>query len=316
MTSRRFRCITAEAPDTDAAECALAEAVASGASGAEQRDTGEGVTLLLYAPEERAAEVARAARAVLGAGAVSAPAAVEDTDWSEAWKQALAPVEVSPRLRIRASFEASPPAPGQAELVIDPGQAFGTGTHESTRLALRGLVALDTRPGGAAALGPASRVLDVGTGSGVLALAALRLGAGRAWGLDLDPLAAPAARDNARANGLAGRLALFTGPVGALRPGARFDAVLANLLRRELEPIAAALVSLVQPDGWIVIGGLLDAEVAGWLERATALGLALEERFAQTDASGVAWAGLVMRLRRPNRPDPPAGRSAPPPADA
>lgn len=292
MTTRsRFRCITAAAPDAETAERALAEAVACGATGAEQRESEGRVTLLLYAPDADAPAVARAARAVLGDAAVSMPQPVEDADWSEAWKASLAPVEISPRLRIRASFEDSAPAPGQAELVIDPGQAFGTGTHESTRLALRGLVAV------AGGLGPATRVLDVGTGTGVLALAALQLGAGRALGLDLDPLAAPAARENARANGLAGRLALFTGPVGALRASARFDLVLANLLRRELAPIAPELVQHLQPAGWIVIGGLLDEEVPDWVERADVLGLALAERFAQSDASGVAWAGLVMRRR-------------------
>jgi ribosomal protein L11 methyltransferase len=290
----RFQCVVAEAPDLERAERALAEAMAAGATGAEQREAGArgsgegGVTLLLYAADADAGAVRAAAEAVLGAFAVTVEAVVEQ-DWSEAWKEGLRPVEVSPRLRIRPSFDASPARPGQRDLVIDPGQAFGTGGHESTRLALEGLDALRRE------VRVTPRVLDVGTGTGVLALAALALGARRAVGLDLDPLAAPAARENASRNGEAAHLDVFTGPVEALAPEVRFHGIVANLLRRELEPLIEALARRVEPGGWLVFSGLLDEEVDELCARFASAGIAREAVLRARDASGVLWAGLLMR---------------------
>ncbi len=289
--SPRFQRRVARAGDEEAAGRALAEAVAAGASGAEQRESEAGVTLWVYAPFAASAAVERALVAVLGRDAVEAPDEVEERDWSQAWREGLRAIEVSPRLRIRPSFDASPGRAGQRDLVIDPGQAFGTGGHESTRLALAWLDALrgDLAAGGG--------MLDVGTGTGVLALAALALGAPRALGLDLDPLAASAALENARANGLAERLGVFIGPIEAIDPSRRFSVVAANMLRRELEPLTGALASRVQPGGWIVIAGLLAEEVAGWSERCAAAGLEVAGARQERDASGVSWAGLLMRAR-------------------
>ena len=97
-------------------------------------------------------------------------------------------------------------------------------------------------------LAPGARILDVGAGSGILALAALRLGPGSAVAFDLDPLAAAASRENAVANGLAGRLEVFMGPLEALRP-TPFDLVLANLLKTELLPLVEGIAALHRP-GW------------------------------------------------------------------
>ncbi|MGE4651027.1 MAG: 50S ribosomal protein L11 methyltransferase, partial [Myxococcota bacterium] len=174
------------------------------------------------------------------------------------------------------------------ELLIDPGQAFGTGAHESTRLALEWVVAI--APG----LAAGARVLDVGTGSGVLALAALSLSDARAVVFDLDPLAGSAARENAEVNGLADRLAGFTGPLGALRGGESFELVVANLLASELRPIFVPLVERVAPVGRLVLSGLLAAECAPLLATGEAAGLRLEGERRREDGSGVAWASLCM----------------------
>ncbi len=288
----RFACITARAVDVAAAEHALAEALAAGAIGAEQREAGE-VTLLVYAPASESGAVACALARVLGPETVSAPEAVEAVDWSEAWKAGLRPIEVSERLRIRTSFESSPARAGQRDLVIDPGQAFGTGGHESTQLALAWIDALRGE------LGAPPGILDVGTGSGVLALAALALGAPRALAFDVDPLATAAARDNARANGLAAGLELFTGPLDALARGARFAGIAANLLSRELDPLFEALASHLQPGGWIVISGLLETERERWCERAERARLAVAGERREIDASGTGWIGLLMRHSPP-----------------
>ena len=281
--------IIARARDLDAAEHALAEAIAAGASGAEQREEGRVVTLIVYAPAEMADAVRGAIAQVLGASAVGEPTAVEPVDWSQAWKAGLRPVEVSERLRIRASFETSPARAGQRELVIDPGQAFGTGGHESTRLALAWIDALRGE------LTAAPGILDVGTGSGVLALAALALGAPRAIGCDLDPLAANAARANARANGLADRLDVFVGSTDALAPGARFAGIAANLLSREHDPIFEELATRVQPGGWLAISGLLESEGERFAVRGERAGLRRAGALREVDASGTAWIALLMR---------------------
>src|SRR5262245_52457935 len=262
-----FDCIAARAPDRASAERALAEALAAGAVGAEERELESGITLLVYAPAPAARGVADALVRALGAQAVTGPERVEPVDWSEAWKIGLRPIEVSERLRIRTSFETTPARAGQRDLVIDPGQAFGTGGHESTRLALAWIDALRgelARPPG---------ILDVGTGSGVLALAALALGAPCALGCDLDPLATAAARANARANPLGGRLDVFTGSLAALSPRARFAGIAANLLSRELDPLFEPLAAHLRPQGWLVISGLLEAERDRWRARGERAGL-------------------------------------------
>lgn len=279
------------------AERVLAEAVDAGATGAEERDaparrSPRGTELVLYAPDERAEAVRRAVQAVAGAGArVGDVEPVPEVDWSQAWKRGLAAVEVSPRLVVRPPFVPFALAPGQREVVIDPGQAFGTGGHASTRLALALLDAERAR------LGPASRVLDVGTGSGVLALAAVVLGAGRAVALDLDPLAARAARAAAGANGCSERLAVFAGPLAALA-GARFDLVLANLLKRELLPVVPGIATRLARGGCAVISGLLAAE-HGEVEAALGgAGLRVARTLEERDATGDHWLGLTATPSR------------------
>jgi ribosomal protein L11 methyltransferase len=243
--------------------------------------------LLLYAPAAAAAAVVRAVRAALLAPErVAEPEPVEEVDWSQAWRTGLGVLSISPRLRVRPSFAEEPPAPGQAELVIDPGQAFGTGGHASTRLALEWVAELAPR------LAPGARVLDVGTGSGVLALAALRLSEARAVGLDLDPLATEAAAENARRNGLAARLDLVRGSVAALA-AAGFDLVLANLLRSEALPLLAGLAARTRPGGHAVFSGLLAGEGEEFRRALAAAGLHTQGERRQLDPSGESWLALL-----------------------
>src|SRR6185369_4716521 len=120
-------------------------------------------------------------------------AEVPDEDWGEGWKKDLRPLDVG-RVRVRPSWIDAPPPPGAVEVVLDPGMAFGTGSHPTTALCLAGLSDLLAGRAGAS-------VLDVGTGSGLLAIAARKLGAGRVAGNDEDPIAVEVARENAERNG-------------------------------------------------------------------------------------------------------------------
>src|SRR5512138_3648472 len=142
--------------------------------------------LVAWFPDRASAEGARAAHG----GEV---AEVAEEDWGEGWKKHFAPLDVG-RVRIRPSWIAAPPPPGAVEVVLDPGMAFGTGSHPTTSLCLAALSQL-------LAQRPGASVLDVGTGSGILAIAAHRLGARRVAANDDDPKAVEVARENARRNG-------------------------------------------------------------------------------------------------------------------
>lgn len=296
--SADFVRLRARPRDALSLELAPSAAIEAGAAGVEERaaeDRGEegersglDVTdLLVYTATRHEAAVCAALEE---AGAtVTASEPVEDVDWSLAWRDGLAPVEIGDRLVVVPAFLAHAPKPGQAVVAIEPGQAFGTGGHASTRLALALLCDVP------AVQVAGARVLDVGTGSGVLALAALRLGARLAVGFDLDSLAAPAARENAERNGLGPGLRVFTGPAAALRPGG-FDLVLANLLKRELLPVAAEVAACVRaPQGALVLAGLLAHERDEIASAFAPLGLAIAAERTETDATGDTWLGLTLR---------------------
>jgi ribosomal protein L11 methyltransferase len=286
----RFSRIEVRAHDVTVAERAMGEAWEAGVVGLEQRDAAEGaVLLILYAPVAQGDAVREALqRALAGAAEVTPPVPEPEVDWSTAWRSGLKAIEISPRLVVRPPFAEFEPRPGQACVVIEPGQAFGTGSHDSTRLALELLDALERgRIEGA-------RTLDVGCGSGVLALAALALGAGHALGFDLDPLAVQAAAANARSNGRELHFQLFTGPLEAIT-GLQFDLVLVNLLRTELLPLSSGLARLTGSGGTLIASGLLASERAEACARFEATGFRVEGDRESTDPRGEHWVGLVMR---------------------
>jgi ribosomal protein L11 methyltransferase len=175
---------------------------------------------------------------------------IEAGDWAESWKRGLAPIEIGRRLVIRPSWCAYEAAPGQAVLTLDPGLAFGTGHHETTRLCLEAIEAFFDDPGRAAA-----RVLDVGAGSGILALAAAALGRGPVLAVDNDPEVLPVAAANLRLNRLEDRVLLAAAGPEAVR--GVFDLVLANLHQGALLRLAPVLADLCAPGGRLVLSGLL-----------------------------------------------------------
>jgi ribosomal protein L11 methyltransferase len=187
----------------------------------------------------------RAAAEAAAEGRGGEVAVVPDQDWGEVWKRGLEPLVIG-RAFVRPSWIAAEAPPGMAEIVLDPGMAFGTGTHPTTSLCLAALSdLLAARPG--------ARVLDVGTGSGLLAIAAKKLGAGQVAGNDDDPIAVRVARENAALNGV--DLDLNERDVGAQR--GPFDLVLANILANTLVELAPALAAQLAPGGVVLLSGIL-----------------------------------------------------------
>jgi ribosomal protein L11 methyltransferase len=280
---KRFVSIPVEVGSAELGDRVAAEAHFAGAAGLEER----GSSLLVYAPENRADAVLRALRDCAG-DAVGEPSLLEDVDWASSWRKGLKVVEISPRLAIRPSFLEHRGRAGQTTLVVDPGQAFGTGGHASTRLALVLLEEL------ASDELVESEVLDVGSGTGVLALAALALGARRAVAHDIDPLAGAATRANAAANGLSGRLLVFTGTLEAI--GSRgFDVVLANMLFTDLQPLLGSIASYTRPRGISIFSGLLEGDRGAMEGSLARLGLRVEAARMETDPAGDRWLGILTR---------------------
>ena len=174
---------------------------------------------------------------------------VEEADWADAWKAYFPVMRVGRGLVIRPTWRRHRRAPEDVVLALDPGMAFGTGLHPTTRLCLTGVEELADRGVLAGA-----RVLDVGCGSGILAIAALKLGAASALGLDTDPIAIEATIANARRNALVRRLRAREGSLPSGQ--APFDVVLANLIAGLLVPLAGGLENEVRPGGVLLASGI------------------------------------------------------------
>ena len=170
---------------------------------------------------------------------------LDDQVWERAWMDDFAPMRFGERLWIVPSWSASPD-PQAVNLKLDPGLAFGTGTHETTALCLEWLDRADLT---------GKAVLDFGCGSGVLAIAALLLGAGNATGTDIDPQALTASEDNARNNGVADALRLYL-PEN-LPADYRCDVLVANILAGPLVELAGQLASYCRPGGSLALSGIL-----------------------------------------------------------
>jgi len=279
-----------ETADAGVAERVAAEGWGAGASGLEEREGSEGRTsILLYAPGDRLPHLQQAL-AALPDITVFDPVAVEATDWSQAWRQGLEAVRVGAWLVVRPSWVEVEREAECREVVMDPGQAFGTGAHVSTRLALEWIESAAREE---AAFCADTRILDVGVGSGVLALSALRLGAGHAVGFDLDPLAGTSARRAAERNGLGGRFEAFVGPIAAVA-GARFDWVFANLLKSEMLPIAGEIAQATRPGGRAVFSGLLRSECDEVRSALARVGFEAGRLRSGVDANGDDWVSLLM----------------------
>ncbi len=193
---------------------------------------------------------------------------VADEDWANAWKEHYHPVRIGRRFLVRPLWIDVPRDSDRITLDLDPGMAFGTGLHPTTQLCLEALEDLDLA---------GKRVLDLGTGSGILAIAAMKLGAAECLALDVDSVAVEAARGNLAVNGLADGVTIGQGTLPLPSPR-RFDVVLANIIARVIVDLAADLAASLEPGGVLVASGIIDEreeEVASALE---AVGLSVETR--------------------------------------
>ena len=182
--------------------------------------------------------------------------AIEDQDWTRAWMDLFHPMCFGRRLWIYP-WNIDPPADAADAIIVrlDPGLAFGTGTHPTTALCLEWLDGCEL---------DGSSVLDYGCGSGVLAIAALKLGAARVVGVDNDPQALAASQDNAERNGVADRLALFSPDAFSEAP---FDFLVANILAGPLEELAPLFARCVKPGGGLALSGILRGQETALVKR-------------------------------------------------
>jgi ribosomal protein L11 methyltransferase len=191
----------------------------------------------------------------LGSAGGSAGISVEqvaDQDWNETWLKSIKPVLIGSRVFVRQSWNTEQAPPGTVELVIDPKRAFGSGYHATTQLLVEWLA--EEIHGG-------ERVLDIGTGSGILAMVALRLGAIKAVGIDNDPAAIECASENAALNGFGSELQLLVGStenIGA----AIFELIVANIDRNNLLAFAGGLGENLRRDGRLFLSGLQAEDLA------------------------------------------------------
>jgi ribosomal protein L11 methyltransferase len=209
---------------------------------------------------------------------------VHDEDWAESWKRHFHPIRVG-RVWVIPSWHVGEIGirEGDITLVLDPGMAFGTGTHPSTQLCLKAIQD---------AVNPGDSVLDLGCGSGILSITALKFGASDALAVDIDPLAVHATIQNAQANGVA---ELLTSQIGSLEIAQAwecpFDLVLANILARVIVGMAAeGLAQTVKPGGLFVGAGIIQEQLADVREALEGVGLRVVEQLEDGD-----WVAVIAR---------------------
>jgi ribosomal protein L11 methyltransferase len=201
-----------------------------------------------------------------------------EDDWANAWKKHYHVQRIGQRIVIKPPWQEHVPQPDEVVIELDPGMAFGTGLHPTTRMCLQ---ALEEH------LKPGAKVLDLGTGSGILAIAAAKLGAGSVLALDSDPLAVKAARANVWANGVQNLVAVEHGSLD--KATEKFELVLVNILARVIIELAGqGLVDRVRPTGLVIAAGIIEDQEAEVTAALREQGLEIVERRQEKD-----WVTLV-----------------------
>ena len=254
-------------------------------------DLDKPVTIKAYFPvDDEAGEKVERLRSALGHLSFLRPVEalmtrrLAEEDWANAWKEHYHVLHIGQRLVIVPSWREYAPAPGEAVLRLDPGMAFGTGLHPTTQACLERLETL---------VEPGMSVLDVGTGSGILGIAAARLGAASVLAVDTDPVAVAAARGNVALNGLVDVIAVREGslPLPAAWGASAFDLVLANIIGRVIMELAGHLVRAVRPGGIVIASGIIVEQAQAVEEHLLAAGF----RRLRDDTDG-DWVTLTLTV--------------------
>ena len=205
-------------------------------------------------------------------------------NWEEIWKRGLGPRRVTPRLVVAPSWTDPGLKEGEILIEIDPGMAFGTAEHETTRGCLRLLDGV-VRPG--------ARLADVGSGSGILSIAAAKLGAAHVLAVESDPLAIEPAQENVRRNGVDQVVSVVERLATPewLSESGPFDGIVSNIEGPALVPLLSGFSQALSPSGWLILGGILANERAEVLDAATRSGLVLHD----ADTEGQWWSAHFER---------------------
>lgn len=209
---------------------------------------------------------------------------VEDDDWATAWKSFFKPLVIG-KIVVKPTWEQFDAQPGQIILEIDPGMAFGTGNHPTTRMCLLALQRL-IRPGGV--------MLDMGCGSGILAIAGALLGASKVLGVEIDSVAVKAARENVAVNGVESTIEIIEAdsPSSA---GIKADFIVANIVADAIIGMVDNLVAALKPGGTLITSGIVDEREAGVASHLKSVGLELSDTIRDGE-----WITLITTIKPSN----------------
>jgi ribosomal protein L11 methyltransferase len=229
---------------------------------------------------ERLARIKRRIRETIEAETEFELKQVKEEDWAEAWKQYFKPERIG-KIVIKPSWEEYSPANGEIVIELDPGMAFGTGTHPTTRLCLELLQEIIT---------PQTKMLDVGSGSGILALAGAKLGAQTITAIDIDPVAVKVALENIKRNRMEGLIRVYEGNLLDRPFDSKFNLVVANIISNAIIEISSQLTKVLEPGGIFLASGIIEERYAEVLDCLTQQGFSHVKNVFEE-----GWAGLIVR---------------------
>ena len=277
---RKYIVLTISCPDEEMAEIATAFLADFPFESFDTAPTTEGATLHAFILKESWAECREEALAtVKDYGTVVSEEEIEDENWNERWEEeSFSPVDIDNKIVIRAAHH---PAPADAviDIIVKPSMSFGSGHHHTTRMMCRAIHSLN----------PSGRVLDVGCGTGVLSIAAIKCGAEHADAVDIDPWSTASAEEAAQLNGIAEQISVLLGTVEVVE-GRKYDMVLANINRNIILNDIDRYVEALNEGGKLLLSGFLVEDIADITTAASERGLC---PIAQSEEEG--WVCLVFK---------------------
>lgn len=277
---RKYIVLTISCPDEEMAEIATAFLADFPFESFDTAPTTEGATLHAFILKESWAECREEALAtVTDYGTVVSEEEIEDENWNERWEEeSFSPVDIDNKIVIRAAHH---PAPADAiiDIIVKPSMSFGSGHHHTTRMMCRAIHSLN----------PSGRVLDVGCGTGVLSIAAIKCGAEHADAVDIDPWSTASAEEAAQLNGIAEQISVLLGTVEVVE-GRKYDMVLANINRNIILNDIDRYVEALNEGGKLLLSGFLIEDIADITTAVSVRGLC---PIAQSEEEG--WVCLVFK---------------------